>query len=474
MLFNSFEFFSFFIIVFSVNLITPFRFRWLILLVASYYFYACWNPTYLILIFLSTVVDYIAASRIYLSNSKKIRTVFLILSLSVNLGLLFTFKYFNFFSESLQGLVDVLSLSYQLPSLDVVLPIGISFYTFQTLSYTIDVYQRHQTPEPNFWRFALYVSYFPQLVAGPIERSHRLLPQLRKPKPLDMDRFHEGLQLILWGLFKKVVVADTLAVYVNAVYDNHFYHGGLSLLVATYLFAFQIYCDFSGYSDIAIGTAKIFGVDLMKNFKTPYFSRSITEFWKRWHISLSSWFRDYLYIPLGGNRVSAQRVYINILIVFLVSGLWHGANWKFVVWGWLHGLLLSMSVATLSLRLRIKALLGISEDNRLLHFIQILITFHFVVLFWVFFRAENLQAAFDIILKILSFSGKFFFDPGLLPCFLSLVILLVVDMTQVKVGLWSKLQEYSILRRWSFNFFLIFYIILFGIDGENQFIYFQF
>ena len=333
MLFNSVEFLLFFPIVVSLYLLIKHSQRWVLLLVASYYFYMAWKPEYILLIVASTFIDYFCGRKMGSIEEKKKRRPYLYLSLLTNLGILFTFKYFDFFTDSLQGLSEYFHLPYESPALQLILPMGISFYTFQTMSYSVDIYQGKLKPEKHFGIFALFVSFFPQLVAGPIERASNLLPQFHKPFTFDRKKAVSGLQLMLWGMFKKVVVADRLAFLVNAVYDQPGEYEGFTLFLATIFFAFQIYCDFSGYSDIAIGAARILGFDLMKNFDTPYSARNVSEFWRRWHISLSTWFKDYVYIPLGGNRVVKWRWYYNLMITFLVSGLWHGANWTFVIWG---------------------------------------------------------------------------------------------------------------------------------------------
>ena len=391
MFFNSLEFLIFFPIVVGFYFLVPHRYRWPWLLAASYYFYAAWNPKYLILILASTGIDYIAALKMEQAEAKPKRRLFLILSLCSNLGMLFAFKYFNFFNDSLRAAFEAFNVFYDVPAFDVLLPVGISFYTFQTLSYTIDVYRGARKAERHLGLFALYVAFFPQLVAGPIERSTRLLPQFYNTYRFDYDRVVDGLRLMLWGFFKKMVIADHIAKYVDAVYADPTGYTGVPVWLATYFFAFQIYCDFSGYSDIAIGGAKVMGYDLMDNFRRPYFSKSIGEFWRRWHISLSTWFRDYLYIPLGGNRVKRGRWFYNLFIVFLISGLWHGANWTFVVWGALHGLYLIFGIVTGPTRERLWAKLGASATVR--KWVAVFFTFHLAVLAWVFFRANNITDA---------------------------------------------------------------------------------
>jgi len=319
MQFNSIEFLVFFFIVVVFYFSIPYRFRWILLLAASYYFYMCWRPEYIILIIASTLVDYIAGLKMGGIESKPRRKKYLIISLMINLGLLFSFKYFNFFNDSLRILFSRYNMLYRVPSFNILLPVGISFYTFQTLSYTIDVYRGERRPERHLGIFALYVAFFPQLVSGPIERSKRLLPQFYKRFDFDYKRLTHGLRLMLWGFFQKVVIADRLAIVVDHVYNNPSEHTSTAFIIATYFFAFQIYCDFAGYTDIARGAAKILGYELMLNFQRPYFAKSIRDFWRRWHISLTSWFRDYLYIPLGGNRVVKWRWYYNLFIVFFIS-----------------------------------------------------------------------------------------------------------------------------------------------------------
>jgi len=339
MLFNSLEFLFFFPTVVLLYFLTPYKYRWIILLIASYIFYMAWRAEYALLLVISTLIDYFCSLMMgrYPEEEKQKRKPFLYLSLISNLGILFTFKYFNFFSASFTSLLKSLGYDYAAPAFSLLLPMGISFYTFQTMSYTIDVYHSRLKPEKHLGVFALFVTFFPQLVAGPIERAGNLLEQLKVDHKFSYANVIAGLQLMAWGFFKKIVIADNLAIMVNNVYNNPTQYTGVSLILATVFFAFQIYCDFSAYSDIAIGSAQVMGFTLMQNFNRPYFSKTIGEFWNRWHISLFTWFRDYLYIPLGGNRVVKWRWYYNLFITFLVSGFWHGANWTFIVWGALHG-----------------------------------------------------------------------------------------------------------------------------------------
>jgi alginate O-acetyltransferase complex protein AlgI len=397
MLFNSIQFLFFFPLVVILYFTIPDKYRWIFLLAASYYFYMCWKAEYIILIVFSTIIDYYAGIMMEKSETIFRRRKFLLLSLLSNLGLLFTFKYFNFFNSSIQSLLNSINIFYDSPTFNLLLPVGISFYTFQTLSYSIDVYRGERKAEHHLGYFALYVSFFPQLVAGPIERSTRLLPQFFEKKEFDSQRVSDGLKLMLWGFFKKVVIADRLAILVNQVYNNAESYEGFPLLLATYFFAFQIYCDFSGYSDIAIGAAQVMGFKLMDNFNRPYYAKSISEFWKRWHISLSTWFRDYLYIPLGGNRVVKWRWYTNLFLTFLISGLWHGANWTFVIWGSIHGFYLMFAIWTKDIVKKIYGFLGLDKGTKRRKIIDVFITFHLVLFAWVFFRANSFNDAIYIL-----------------------------------------------------------------------------
>ena len=354
MLFNSLEYFIFFPLVVLGFFLLPGRLRWLFLLAASYFFYMSWKPSYAILILITTISTFYLAKGMAGAEPRG-RGWRLWLGLFLNFGILVVYKYANFAGQNLNALFGWLSLPIQVPAYDIVLPVGISFYTFQAIGYLLDVFHQREKAEPSLSRYALYVSFFPQLVAGPIERAGRLIPQLGGPARFDYFSAVSGLKLIAWGLFKKLVIADRLAALVNPIYADPTQWDPATLLLATYAFTFQIYCDFSGYSDIAIGSAQVMGIDLMTNFDRPYAATGIRQFWRRWHISLSTWFRDYLYFPLGGNRTSPYRMYYNIMVVFLVCGLWHGAAWTFVVWGGLHGLLLVGSHVGRPLRDRLAA-----------------------------------------------------------------------------------------------------------------------
>ena len=453
MLFNSLHFLIFLPIVVILYFKTPYKYRWILLAIASSYFYMSWKAEYIILILISAVVDFLAGNQIYKAKTKSKKLTFLIISLCSNLGLLFAFKYFNFFSESVSNL-----FSSPAPYLNVLLPVGISFYTFQTLSYSLDIYRGKIKPETHFGIFFVYVSFFPQLVAGPIERAKNLLPQFFEKHDFNYDSVVSGIKLMLWGFFKKMVIADRLAVVVNTIYNNPTGFTGLPLIVGTVFFAFQIFCDFSGYSDIAIGTARLMGFKLSTNFNRPYFAKSVGEFWRRWHISLSSWFRDYVYIPLGGNRR-----YINILIVFLISGLWHGANWTFVIWGLMHGVYLMIER-----KLKIKLPVVIS----------ILITFLFVNLAWVMFRANSLSDAIYIYSNLLNITtisgvnlGADWIGLGIIIFFI--ICMEIVHLTQENTKIGNFIAKYSFIKTVGY-IILALSILIFGVFDKTPFVYFQF
>ena len=483
MLFNSLEFILFFAIVLCLYFVIPQKLRWILLLISSYVFYMFWNPKYVILIIISTLVDYIVSLGMGKTENAAIRKLLLLISLITNLGLLFVFKYFGMLINIIN---DISGSSFD--ALSLILPMGISFYTFQTLSYTIDVYRNKREPEKHIGYFALYVVYFPQLVAGPIERSNRLLPQLKANHTIDYERFVNGARRMLWGYFKKVVIADNLAVGVNSVFSDPYHQSGLILLISTLFFAFQIYCDFSGYSDIAIGASKIMGIDLMENFKRPYFAKSLKEFWSRWHISLTTWFKDYLYFPLGGSRKGKVRTYINISAVFLVSGLWHGADIKFLIWGGLHAVfqLLERSKNDISEKI---AKLKVKSDNKNIISLKWLFTFLIVLIAWTFFRANNASEAMYILKKIVAdivqlnlFDNIQLYIQGLnmdysqiIISIFSIVMLIAYDCIEEVKGrnIFELLGNRKILR-WSLYYFIILYIMLFGVFEKSAFIYFQF
>jgi len=442
----------------------------------------CWKAEYILLVIGSTLIDYIAGIKIAGSTKKSVRKNFLIFSLIGNLSTLFLFKYLNFFNDNIRLLFDSFNIFYNVPHFNLLLPVGISFYTFQSLSYTIDVYRGQTKVERHFGIFALYVSFFPQLVAGPIERSENLLPQLYQKNDFSYERVRSGLLLMLWGFFKKIVVADNIAVFVNIVFASPQNYDSVYLLYAVYFFAFQIYCDFSGYSDIAIGSARIMGYDLMTNFKQPYFSRSIGEFWRRWHISLSTWFRDYVYIPLGGSRVPKIRKHINVFTVFFVSGIWHGANWTFIIWGAMHGFYMLFEMIFAKLREKFAKFIGLTKVPKIRNIIQIVLTFHLALIAWVFFRASNINDVFIILKKIfvdtsythlgVSLYGfsTFNFCVGVISLlFLSFIDSLLQDKTLDQLVLTKPF-----FIRWSFYYIILFLILIFGNFNLQKFIYFDF
>lgn len=484
MLFNSIHFIIFFILVIGLYFTIPHKHRWVLLLIASYYFYMSWKAEYAILMLISTGIDYVAARIIETNKEKIIRKTTLIFSLCSNLGLLFAFKYFNFVNESVRELLQQFSINFSLPYLNVLLPVGISFYTFQTMSYTIDVYQNKIKAEKNIGIFALYVSFFPQLVAGPIERASHLLPQFYKENYFEYQRVTNGLKLMLWGFFKKVVIADRVAVIVDQVYNNVHSYTGFILILATILFAYQIYCDFSGYCDIAIGSAQIMGFSLMDNFKRPYFAKSIAEFWKKWHISLSSWFRDYVYITLGGNKVAVPRWYCNILIVFLLSGIWHGANWTFMAWGALHGAYLIFGIILKPTREKIVQAIKLDRLPKARMLIQIAGTFILVNLGWIFFRANSLADASYIITHLTTnFSESFWSlivgssQISRVPLFIGIGTILFMEaihLFQEHRGMRHFLNSKPKIIRWTTYVTLLVLILALGVFDSRQFIYFQF
>ncbi|MFN8208913.1 MAG: MBOAT family O-acyltransferase [Bacteroidales bacterium] len=476
MLFNSIHFAFFFILVTGLYFMIPHRFRWALLLVSSCYFYMVFIPVYILILFFTIIIDYFAG--IYLEKFQgRHKKIFLIASLIANIGVLAVFKYYNFLNDNLTTLLHQFNLSNQIPALSIILPIGLSFHTFQAMSYTIEVYRGHQKAEKHFGIYALYVMFYPQLVAGPIERPQNLLHQFYEKHEFEYDRVTQGLKEILWGLFKKIVVADRLAIYVDAVYNNPGEHTGISAIVATVFFAFQIYCDFSGYSDIAIGAAKVMGFKLMTNFNRPYFSRSISEFWKRWHISLSTWFRDYLYISLGGNRVGKNRWYFNLFIVFLISGLWHGANWTFVIWGALNGFYLVFAIWTDSVRNKLAKATGLSSYPHFFRLIQMGTTFFLACFAWIFFRAANFDDAVMLIRQMTHLSGPLYIgDPSaFLYSLTGIAILLMVDFKrEFYRGSLSFMNHPNRLVRYSIYTALILLILSMGVIDGGQFIYFQF
>lgn len=479
MLFNSITFAIFLPIIFIAYwflLSKNVKQQNILLLFASYFFYACWDWRFLFLLIFSTALDYLSGIQINKANNSSKKKYWFWLSIIVNLGFLALFKYYNFFITSFAEATAAFGFNFNPSTLNVILPVGISFYTFHGISYVIDVYNEKIKPEKNIVDYSLFVSFFPLLVAGPIERATHLLPQLKVKRELKYSNAVIGLRQILWGLFKKIVIADQCAVYVNEIFAINSNFSGSTNFIGAILFSIQIYCDFSGYSDIAIGTAKLFGIDLLRNFSFPYFSRNIAEFWRRWHISLSTWFRDYLYIPLGGSKAGMLIQIRNVFIIFIVCGFWHGANWTFIFWGFLNALYILPSIILKTNRNH----LGIVAEDRFLpslkEILSICTTFLLCVLAWIFFRAENLTHAFDFIHQI--FSLTFFTKPSIFPktVFSLIFFFMIVEWVGRKdqfaiEALFIKQRK---IFRYSFYYLLVFAILFLIGSEQREFIYFQF
>lgn len=476
MVFNSYEFPLFLLVVFFFYWFvfrSSLKYQNLFLVLASYTFYGWWDWRFLCLLFLSTGLDYYTGLRIGEASSQKTRKLWLYTSVITNLSILGVFKYFNFFISSFTDLFHAFGLQAEVPLLNVILPIGISFYTFHGLSYVIDIYNKKAPVTRSFVDYSLFVCFFPLLVAGPIERATHLLPQIQKPRVFSPAIATDGLRQILWGLFKKIVVADTCASMVDTIFAGHQSYSGSALLLGGVLFAFQIYGDFSGYSDMALGIAKLLGFDLLKNFSYPYFSRDIAEFWRRWHISLTTWFRDYVYIPLGGNRVGKSKAIVNVFIIFLLSGIWHGANWTFVVWGLYNAVLFIPLMLSNANRVNMNT---VAEDRYLPSLREVLqmgLTFFLVVMGWIIFRAENISQAFSYFSHM--FSRSLFTVPTEFRSPLPWILLLVV------VEWLQRNKEHGLsidpirprLVRWSIYLVLV-VIVVGGFTEQRDFIYFQF
>ncbi len=483
MLFNSFSFLAFFAIVAVAYWALPHRFRWPLLLAASVYFYSTFSLGYLLLLAVVTGVTYAAGLAVdRVGDARRRKAIFVTSVVAVVSALLF-FKYYDFFADSLGSVLGTAgagSLFPRFPRLDLVLFVGLSFYTFSCVSYLADVYARRLAPERHFGYFALYVAYFPKLLAGPIERANPFLTQVREPARFSGATMTMGLQLLAWGLFKKVVIADNLAVFVDAAYAQPAFASPADLVLATYFFAFQLYCDFSGYSDMAIGTSMVLGIRLMENFRRPYLSTSVPEFWaKRWHLSLAGWFRDYMYIPLGGNRVSRLRQCVNLMAVFVVSGLWHGANWTFVVWGGLNGFYQVVSLLTRGVREKLAGVVRIPAWP--LTAFQMLLTFHLILITWVFFRAASIGDALTVISRVLEssaalpamlrvrvFTGEVGFAIALV------VVLLAIEVLDERKPLWERVRPLPVPVRWAVYYALIAAVIVFGSWQLQSFVYMQF
>ncbi len=481
MLFNSFDFLLFFPIVTAAYFLLPHGLRWGWLLGASCFFYMTFVPVYIFILLITIIIDYVAAIYIEKTQNSKRKKFLLISSIISTCLVLFIFKYFNFFNSNLTHLAQFLRWNYPVQNLSILLPIGLSFHTFQSLSYVIEVFRGNQKAERHFGIYALYVMFYPQLVAGPIERPQNLLHQFYQRHFFDYKRITDGLKLMLWGFLKKIVIADRLAIYVNQVYNNPSDYQGLSIILATYFFAFQIYCDFSGYSDIAIGSAKVMGFKLMDNFDRPYFAKSIAEFWRRWHISLSTWFKDYLYIPLGGSKVSKGQWYRNIAIVFLVSGLWHGANWTFIIWGLLHGFYIVFSDLTRKGRERIAAMLKINQQQTFYKAVKILTTFHLVAFSWIFFRASSVQDAFLLIRNMARINtselGINILNEGksyIIIALITIAVMEVIHFLQRQNNIRCLINQKPLWLRWGIYYAAVLCVLFLGEFKNQEFIYFQF
>ena len=482
MLFNSIDFAIFLPVVFFLYWFgtkNNLKLQNFLIVVASYTFYGWWDWRFLSLILFSTITDYIIGLGLAKQEDPTRRKVLLWISIIVNLGFLGFFKYYNFFLDNFITAFSFFGRNIQANSLNIILPVGISFYTFQTLSYTIDIYKRKLGPTKDFIAFSAFVSFFPQLVAGPIERAANLLPQFYKNRTFDYSKAVDGMRQILWGLFKKIVIADNCAEYANLIFNNSSEYSGSTLVLGALFFTFQIYGDFSGYSDIAIGTARLFGFDLMRNFNFPYFSRDIAEFWRRWHISLSTWFRDYLYIPLGGSKGGAWMKIRNTFIIFIVSGFWHGANWTFIVWGALNAVYFLPLLLTNKNRKNIEIVAKGKYLPTAKEIILMLITFSLTVFAWIFFRANNLQHAFQYISQI--FSDSIFTFPSFYGATRSLFIIVII-LGFLLIEWIGRENEFALAKfgiKWhkplriSFYYLIVFSIMWFG-GKEQAFIYFQF
>lgn len=479
MLFNSLEFAVFFPVVVLLYFLLPHALRLPMVLAASCVFYMAFQPVYILILLVTILIDYVAG--IYIERTSGTpRKVLLWVSILATCMVLFVFKYYDFINGNIGLIAARLGFEYPLKPMHMLLPIGLSFHTFQSLSYVVEVYRGNQKAERNFVVYSTYVMFFPQLVAGPIERPQNLLHQFYERHAFDVARVASGLKRMTWGLFKKVVIADRLAIYVNDVYASPSSHNGLQLTVATVFFAYQIYCDFSGYSDMAIGSARVLGFTLMENFRTPYHSFSISEFWRRWHISLSTWFKDYLYVPLGGSRVGPVRRAANYLITFGVSGLWHGANWTYIVWGLLNGVYLMVGSATLPARNRLFAAAGIPADGLLRRFTMLSTTIFLTCIGWVIFRAHSMSDAAYILTHWFrgwnpsSLATEQFLMRHFPVALASIAVLELIQIAAPRARFEERINRLPIFPRWAFYLSCMFVILMFGVYRSNQFIYFQF
>ena len=478
MLFNSLHYLIFFTIVVISYYLIPHRYRWVFLLAASYYFYMSWKVVYAFLIMASTISVYAAGIYIEKQKDPPNKKRVLISTLLFNLGILFVFKYFNFFNDSMGIVLSKFNIFYEAPTLRLLLPVGISFYTFQAISYLVDVYRGETAAEKHFGRFAVFISFFPQLIAGPIERAKDLLPQFYEKHEFEYQRATDGLKLLTWGLFKKMVIADRLAIYVNQIYNSPGDYGGTHVIAATVLFAVQVFCDFSGYTDIALGSAQVLGFRLTNNFNRPYSAKSVSEFWRRWHITLGSWLRDYLYNPILVNKRDwgKKALYGSLFITFVVCGLWHGANWQYVIFGALHGVMISFEIVTKKGRKKLKKIVPkIIYDN-----VSMVLTFSFICFTFIFFRANTMSDAFLMINSIINvdFTNLDIAIPqmtriNLLVAFLSIAIMESVHIIKKRVQLRAFIAQKPFMFRWGLYSAMISYILFFR-SAAIEFVYFQF
>ena len=496
MLFNSLAFLVFFPVVTLLYFFLPHKWRWLHLLIASCIFYMYFIPVYILILIFTIIIDYIAGIMISNATGRR-RKLFLVMSLVANIGVLAFFKYYNFFAGNINELLHNAGFSgAAIPILGIILPIGLSFHTFQAMSYTIEVYRGNFPAEKHFGIYSLYVMFYPQLVAGPIERPQNVLPQMHEKKRFDYNNVTSGLRLMMWGMFKKVVIADRLVKLTDPLFNHPRDHTPLALLLAAVFFSIQIFCDFSGYSDIALGSARVMGFKLMTNFDKPYQARDISEFWRRWHISLSTWFRDYLYISLGGNRVSIPRWYFNLFFVFLVSGFWHGANWTFIAWGALHGFYLVFAVITGKTRKKFNEWIGLTRIPWLYTLTQVFITYWLVTFAWIFFRANSIKDALYIGGKMPAAVGSLvsivtkghgsaayirnalgdipMYESDLILSFVLIFFLEAVHLVQRRYSISEFITQRPLVVRWSIYYLMLVLIIFFGVYENRQFIYFQF
>lgn len=500
MTFNSFQFLFFFTAAVTIYFTIPFRWRQIFLLAASYYFYMCFKPEYAIILAVSTAIDYFLGLRINASTTRARRKRLLILGLLHNIGLLAALKYLDFFNEAITALLNSINILYNIDGLEFLVPVGISYYTFKKLSYLIDVYRENQEPEKRFETFALYVSFFPGIMSGPIDRANKLVPQLKKKHGFDYRRVTDGLKLMTWGFFKKLVIADRLAAFVNKVYDTPTQYEGLSLIVATVYFSFQVYCDFSGYTDIALGAGKIMGFELTENFNRPYFSRSIVEFWKRWHISLSTWLMDYLFLPIAyavSRKIKQPRLvkiraeswayFVGIIGTMTLCGLWHGASWTFVMWGTFHGLYLAISFATKKTRRKLAKKLKLKKHSFIRRTLQVTTTFSIVTFAWIFFRANSPSDAFYIVAHLFTGWSEVFNVPGFLQALhfgllkkelavavVSIAFMLLIHWRRKEQTFEQLISKQETVIRWTIYLVLLLWIMTFGEPGAEGFIYFRF